>query len=146
MRYTKKAISALMLGSIVTVGVIQMNIGSAGAAEENTPVVGVGALTESFLASVPVEADQEENEVDMISVYPNPAKDIVKLSAANHHLSAVRIYNCLGMMVEEMNVRTQNASDEIEINVSGYKSGIYFINVYDNNGNVATKKISVINN
>ncbi|MBO5854543.1 MAG: T9SS type A sorting domain-containing protein, partial [Bacteroidales bacterium] len=60
------------------------------------------------------------------------------------HLSAVRIYNCLGMMVEEMNVRTQNASDEIEINVSGYKSGIYFINVYDNNGNVATKKISVI--
>ena len=45
MRYTKKAISALMLGSIVTVGVIQMNIGSAGAAEENTPVVGVGALT-----------------------------------------------------------------------------------------------------
>ena len=47
-------------------------------------------------------------------------------------------------MVEEMNVRTQNASDEIEINVSGYKSGIYFINVYDDKGNVATKKISVI--
>ena len=101
-----------------------------------------------ILKPIPVDTttvrEYAENEVDMISVYPNPAKDIVKLSAANHHLSAVRIYNCLGMMVEEMNVRTQNASDEIEINVSGYKSGIYFINVYDNNGNVATKKISVI--
>ena len=49
-------------------------------------------------------------------------------------------------MVEEIDERTQHASDEIEINVSGYKSGIYFINVYDNNGNVTTKKISVINN
>ena len=101
-----------------------------------------------ILKPIPVDTttvrEYAENEVDMISVYPNPAKDIVKLSAANHHLSAVRIYNCLGMMVEEMNVRTQNASEEIEINVSGYKSGIYFINVYDNNGNVATKKISVI--
>ena len=101
-----------------------------------------------ILKPIPVDTttvrEYAENEVDMISVYPNPAKDIVKLSAANHHLSAVRIYNCLGMMVEEMNVRTQNASDEIEINVSGYKSGIYFINVYDNKGNVATKKISVI--
>ena len=101
-----------------------------------------------ILKPIPVDTttvrEYAENEVDMISVYPNPAKDIVKLSAANHHLSAVRIYNCLGMMVEEMNVRTQNASDEIEINVSGYKSGIYFINVYDDKGNVATKKISVI--
>ena len=101
-----------------------------------------------ILKPIPVDTttvrEYAENEVDMISVYPNPAKDIVKLSAANHHLTAVRIYNCLGMMVEEMNVRTQNASDEIEINVSGYKSGIYFINVYDNNENVATKKISVI--
>ena len=101
-----------------------------------------------ILKPIPIDTttvrEYAENEVDMISVYPNPAKDIVKLSAANHHLSAVRIYNCLGMMVEEMNVRTQNASDEIEINVSGYKSGIYFINVYDDKGNVATKKISVI--
>ena len=101
-----------------------------------------------ILKPIPVDTttvrEYAENEVDMISVYPNPAKDIVKLSAANHHLSAVRIYNCLGMMVEEMNVRTQHASDEIEINVSGYKSGIYFINVYDDKGNVATKKISVI--
>ena len=85
-----------------------------------------------------------ENEIDMISVYPNPARDIVKISSGGHSMSSVRIYNCLGMMVEEMNVRTQNASDEIEINVSGYKSGIYFINVYDDKGNVATKKISVI--
>ena len=89
-----------------------------------------------------------ENEVDMVSVYPNPARNIVKLSATNHHLSAVRIYNCLGMMVEEISLGTQHASsastDVIDIDVSDYNSGIYFINIYDNKGNVATKKISVI--
>ncbi|MBQ4522993.1 MAG: C40 family peptidase [Lachnospiraceae bacterium] len=64
MRYTKKAISALMLGSIVTVGAFQLNVNPVGATEENTAIVGVGAITEDFLASVPVEADQAENEVD----------------------------------------------------------------------------------
>jgi hypothetical protein len=100
----------------------------------------------SHIFTLEVGTDVNEVEEDAFEIYPNPAKDIVKLSAANHHLTAVRIYNCLGMMVEEIDERTQHASDEIEINVSGYKSGIYFINVYDNSGNVTTKKISVINN
>lgn len=39
---------------------------------------------------------------------------------------------------------TSASTDVIDIDVSDYKSGIYFINVYDNNGNVVTKKISVI--
>lgn len=87
-----------------------------------------------------------ENEVYMVSVYPNPARNIVKLSVDGHNMSSVRIYNCLGMLVEEITAGAQYTTDEIEINVSDYKSGIYFINVYDDKGNVATKKISVINN
>ena len=101
-----------------------------------------------ILKPIPVDTttvrEYAENEVDMISVYPNPAKDIVKLSVDGHNMSSVRIYNCLGMLVEEITSGAQYATDEIEINVSDYKSGIYFINVYDNKGNVATKKISVI--
>ena len=49
------------------------------------------------------------------------------------------------MLVEEITSGAQYATDEIEINVSDYKSGIYFINIYDNKGNIATKKVSVIN-
>ena len=101
-----------------------------------------------ILKPIPVDTttvrEYAENEVDMISVYPNPAKDIVKLSVDGHNMSSVRIYNCLGMLVEEITAGAQYATDEIEINVSDYKSGIYFINVYDDKGNVATKKISVI--
>ena len=104
----------------------------------------------SYIFTLEVGNDVNEIEEETFRVYPNPARNIVKLSATNHHLSAVRIYNCLGMMVEKISLGTQHASsastDVIDIDVSDYNSGIYFINIYDNNGNVATKKVSVINN
>ena len=60
-----------------------------------------------------------------LNIYPNPAKDFVKVSTDNGQQSTVRIYNTVGMLVEEIEMN----SGEIEINVSDYKSGIYFINV-----------------
>ena len=60
-----------------------------------------------------------------LNIYPNPAKDFVKVSTDNGQQTTVRIYNTVGMLVEEVEMN----SEEIEINVSDYKSGIYFINV-----------------
>ena len=77
-----------------------------------------------------------ENEDCNIAIYPNPARDFVKLSAISSQLSTVRVYNCLGMLVEEIEVN----SSEVEINTSGYNAGIYFINIQTKEGNV-TKKI-----
>ena len=77
-----------------------------------------------------------ENEDCNIAIYPNPARDFVKLSANSYQLSTVRVYNCLGMLVEEIEVN----SSEVEINTSGYNAGIYFINIQTTEGNV-TKKI-----
>ena len=78
----------------------------------------------------------EDTDVN-ITIYPNPAKDLVKLSVVSGQQSAVRIYNVLGMMVDEIEMN----SNEIEINVSEYKSGIYFINVETSNGNIIKKMI-----
>lgn len=72
-----------------------------------------------------------------ISISPNPASDIVRLSTVNCKLSTVRIYNCLGMLVEEIEVNSSN----IEINVSDYSNGIYFIEVQTENGNFVKKII-----
>lgn len=67
----------------------------------------------------------DENGANGLMVYPNPARDFVKLSALNGQLSVVRVYNTLGMMVEEIEV---NSSD-VEINISDYNPGIYFFNI-----------------
>ena len=95
--------------------------------------------------------DINESASDNISIYPNPAKDVVKLSANSHQLSAVRIYNCLGMLVDEITVGTRLATStvkvetqhatSIEINVSDYNAGIYFIDVETSNGNFIKKMI-----
>jgi hypothetical protein len=70
----------------------------------------------------PDAVDELENN---LMIYPNPANDFVKLSAVSGQLSVVKIYNCLGMMVEEIEVN----SNEIEINVSNYNSGVYFVEI-----------------
>ena len=67
----------------------------------------------------------DEVAAESYSIFPNPAKDFVKVSTDNRQQTTVRIYNTVGMLVEEVEMN----SEEIEINVSDYKSGIYFINV-----------------
>ena len=91
--------------------------------------------SDEFFVKVCNSTDVEENESHNILIYPNPAKDVVKLSSVESRLTDVRIYNCLGMLI-----------DEIEINVSDYRSGIYFINIHDDDGNVVTEKVLIIHN
>ena len=85
-----------------------------------------------------VSTEETISDEQSFTVYPNPAKDIVRLSTDNSQWTTVRIYNVLGMMIEEIEIN----SNEIEINVSDYKTGIYFINVSNEELNV-TKKIVV---
>ena len=81
--------------------------------------------------------DVNENEENTFDVYPNPARDHIKLSAVSCQLSAVRVYNCLGMLVEEIEMN----SNEVEINVSDYNAGIYFVEVISEKGKFIEKLI-----
>ena len=91
----------------------------------------------SIILSDWVNINENEVKESNISIYPNPAKDFVKLSAVSSQLSAIKVYNCLGMMVEEMEVN----SNEVEIDVSKYNSGIYFFNIQTENGNIVKKVV-----
>ena len=93
------------------------------------------SLIDIFASGVNVS---EINETSSFNVYPNPASDFVKVSTDNRQQTTVRIYNILGMLVEEIEIN----SNETEINVSDYNPGIYFFNIQTENGNV-TKKIVV---
>lgn len=84
---------------------------------------------------IDLSVDIEENEFENISIYPNPAKDFVKVTNGKSQMAKVKVYNCLGMMIEEIEVNT----NEIEINTSDYKAGIYFINIQTENGSVIEK-------
>ena len=87
-----------------------------------------------------VIVDVETVEEKDIAIYPNPAKDFVKVSTADGQHTTVKIYNTLGMLVGTR--LATSATNEIEINVSEYNPGIYFINISNEESNV-TKKIVI---
>ena len=92
--------------------------------------------TSVAVAKIITAGDNVEDVIaDNINIYPNPAKDFVKLSAASCQLSAIKVYNCLGMMIEEIEVN----ANEVEINISEYNSGIYFFNIETENGSLIQK-------
>ena len=62
-----------------------------------------------------------QNDLQAITLYPNPANDFVILSGES--LGTVSIYNVLGQKVDEF---VANGS-ELHINTVGYESGIYFV-------------------
>ena len=91
-------------------------------------------VSHNFTLEVGVGA--EETISSDIEIYPNPAKDVVKLSAVSGQHSVVRIYNVMGILVEEIELD----AEEIELDVSDYNPGIYFFNI-----NGKTVKVTIDN-
>ena len=78
----------------------------------------------------------EENIVDNVMVYPNPANDFIMIRANDDSpLQRIDIYDITGKLMI--------SSIETEINVSKLESGMYFVNILTDKG-VVTKKISVV--
>ena len=82
----------------------------------------------------------DENEYTvLVNVWPNPATSTVNIKGEN--LDAVYMYNSIGQLVLTLDV--SNADKQNSIDVSGFNSGIYFMNVISTNGNSVLKKVVV---
>ena len=78
--------------------------------------------------------DVEENTVESVGLYPNPASDIVRIEGITAF--EVQVYNALGQMV-----KTVKGSNEI--NVAGLPEGVYLLRILDADGKVYTNKITI---
>ena len=85
-----------------------------------------------------VGVDENEYAV-LVNVWPNPATSTVNISGEN--LNAVYMYNAMGQLVLSMDL--QNSDNQSVIDVSGFNSGIYFMNIISENGNSVLKKVVV---
>jgi hypothetical protein len=79
------------------------------------------------------------------NIYPNPVKDIFYLNfeATYPDISIIKIIDIYGRTIDNMEVSLNEGENIIENKISGYSSGIYFINVNFNN-NTFTRKINLI--
>ena len=75
----------------------------------------------------------EIESAEMISVYPNPAKDVIFLKG--NDIQYVEIYNALGMRI-----LSRSVTDSESINLTDFASGVYFVRTFDKNGKISTTK------
>lgn len=77
---------------------------------------------------------------DAISLYPNPANDLVTINnGSNSILDAIRVYDMNGRMVKQIQIR--EAGSDQTINVSDLSTGIYMIHIFSNEANVVKRLI-----
>ncbi|MDB4126813.1 T9SS type A sorting domain-containing protein [Flavobacteriales bacterium] len=99
-------------------------------------------LDDFNLSSTPLLTN-EINESNLISVFPQPAKNSLNIQVKlnNSEINTLDLYNSQGKILSS-NVLNKN-DENINLDVSQFKSGIYFIKVHSKN-NLYTKKVQII--
>lgn len=75
-----------------------------------------------------------------ISVYPNPANDVINVDWHGAAVSRITITDIQGRQVQELN--SDGTQSAVAIQVNNYAAGIYFVNLFSGE-EVVTKKIVV---
>ena len=105
--------------------------------------VKVVAVYEDGKTSVPIVKDiistvnVTEVKENNINIYPNPVKDVVRVSGAE--INSISVYNSVGVLVEKIEV----SNNETEINMNDYNTGIYFVQVNSENGTTTRKVVKL---
>ena len=80
----------------------------------------------------------DETAAETYKVYPNPVKDI--LTIEGEKLEQINIFNALGQLVKIVNCN----DDIVNVNVNDLQNGMYIVNVISNNGEMTSKRVSVL--
>ncbi len=64
-----------------------------------------------------------------VLIYPNPAKDNIQIS--HHNIFDIEIFDALGSKVHH----TKQVNKKLNLNISEWASGVYFISIKDKDGN-----------
>lgn len=84
--------------------------------------------------TVTLSSENHTFDASNITIYPNPIKDILEIfPSENVSIKKISIFNVLGKKLLE--------SSNLSINLSGFSSGIYFVKIQTNKGNLDRKII-----
>jgi hypothetical protein len=80
-----------------------------------------------------------DSRMSAVLIYPNPASDMFTIADIDH-VRKIEMYNLSGQRVLEM---TTHGESSITINTNQFRSGMYFIQLRSDKGNVAVGKIMI---
>lgn len=76
--------------------------------------------------------------IDPIRIYPNPTDEILHIDAKNYMLTKATITDINGRLILAENISNQSMTS---LNVSSLNPGVYFVNIFTNNGNQMIKMV-----
>lgn len=98
-----------------------------------------------------IEVDLVQNEFEIISsitsttpqaipwrIFPNPAQDHLYIETPNNQIQFVRLWNALGELVFE---KTDGSSSGVNLPITQFAPGIYWIEVQTQGGNILHKRV-----
>ena len=80
------------------------------------------------------ETSVQEQDLQHVSLYPNPAKETVLIDGAK--AAEVQVYNVFGQLVKTV-------KDSHEINMAGLPQGVYLLRIADTEGRSHTARVAV---
>jgi PKD repeat protein len=96
-----------------------------------------GEVEDYNVTFAPEDWQQGNSNALLLQVYPNPAREFIKVQVSgNEGPVTIRFYSAQGKIVSSLETREAN----VEIDVSAYPSGLYFINAGDGKQQ-ATEKV-----
>lgn len=82
------------------------------------------SLDVTFYINVSPTISIEENAADAVTVYPNPANDVIYVSAPEVNSGTVRLMNLAGVTVRN---QVLNGADRVRLDVRDVPAGVYMI-------------------
>ncbi|WP_179218068.1 DUF5689 domain-containing protein [Dokdonia pacifica] len=91
-------------------------------------------ITPRFAADIDITLSIEENNIDGLSIYPNPAQDVVTITTVSNTQKEVSVFDITGKLV----LRTTTLNT---INVQTLETGIYLMTITENDATATAKLI-----
>ena len=108
------------------------------AATNNEPPYDTWYIAANFIYSEDCTLGISSQEDNVFSIHPNPAKNKLFLTSKNiAGKLKIKIFNTAGKLLSTQNLKFENQSS---IAISQLATGIYFLNIQDENGNMVVKK------
>ncbi len=105
-----------------------------------------GSVTQNATPSVYSSVADNQSALSSISVYPNPANDIININVklVADAKFAFEVYNMIGQNVHSVAATEfSKGSSTLQLNTSSYENGVYFVAIRENGKTVSTQRFVV---
>ncbi|MDT0557517.1 PQQ-dependent sugar dehydrogenase [Ichthyenterobacterium sp. W332] len=108
--------------------------------DSNGEIYVAGIVSGSIFKIIDTALSIDENDLNSISIHPNPSNAFVNFEFQNTQLTIIRIIDLQGKFVKEINV---SGLQNYTLDVQSIAKGVYFAEIEASNGNSVSKKLII---